>query len=160
MLLVHSCSKMEENNKGTVIISSKFNFDSASVYGYNFDLAKSTAFPSTGEPLPDIIVDMFRLIDGSVKPGFTSPDNPYGFWQAGEFGSLSESMDFFENELKTEDASVDFTPSTDTVRKYQVYLLKTTTGNYAKIHVSEIWEIDEAAGTHIDVKIDYYYPFQ
>ncbi len=157
LLLAVSCSKPEESNRGTVTISSKFNFDNASVYGYNFELAKSTSFPSTGEPLPDIIVDQFRLIDGSVKPGFSSPDNPDGFWKAGEFGTLSESMDFFEKELQVVDPTVDFTPSTDTVRIFQVYVLKTTSGNYAKIHVSEIWEIDDAAGKHNDVQIDYHY---
>jgi hypothetical protein len=157
LLQVVSCSKPEDSNRGAVTISSKFNFDNALVFGYNFELAKSTSFPSTGEPLPDIIVDQYRLIDGSVKPGFSSPDNPDGFWKAGEFGTLTESMDFFENELQTVDPTVGFTPLTDTVRTYQVYVLKTTSGNFAKIHVTGIMEIEAAAGKHIDVKIDYHY---
>ena len=157
VLLFSGCRVQERRNWGEVIISSMFNFDAASVMGYNFELGRSTSFPSTGDPLPDIIVDQYRLIEGSVKPGFTSPSNPAGFWKAGEFGTLSESMDFFENELKTVDPTVDFTPSTDTVRKYQVYVLKTTPGNYAKIHVTEIWQVEDASGKHIDVKIDYHY---
>ncbi len=157
VLLLFSCESQEKRGRGEVIISSKFDFESYSVMGYNFELGKSTSFPSSGNPLPDILVDQFRLIDGSVKPGFTSPDNSDGFWKAGEFGTRSESMDFFQNELKAVDPSVEFTPSTDTVKLYQVYVLKTTSGNYAKIHVSEIWEVDDVAGKYIDVKIDYHY---
>ena len=157
LLLIAGCELQERRNRDEVIISSKFNFETASVLGYNFSLEKSTSFPSTGDPLPDIIVDQFRLVDGSVEPGFSSPSNPYGFWKAGEYSTLAESMDFFENELQEVDPTVDFTASTDTVRKYQVYVLKTTPGNYVKIHVTEIWQMEDAAGKHIDVKIDYQY---
>jgi hypothetical protein len=156
-LFLFGCQSQERRDKGEVIISSKFNFETASVMGYNFELGKSTSFPSTGDPLPDIIVDQYRLIDGSVEPGFTSPSNPYGFWKAGEFGTLSESMKYFEDELQSVDPTVSFTPSTDTVRKYQVFVLKTTPGNFVKLHVTEIWQMEDAGGKHIDVKIDYHY---
>jgi hypothetical protein len=157
LLATFGCQSQEHMNRGEVVISSKFNFDAATVMGYNFELGKSTSFPSTGDPLPDIIVDQFRLVDGSVEPGFSSPSNPDGFWKAGEFTKLSESMAYFEDELQSVDPTVSFTPSTDTVRKYQVYVLKTTPGNYVKIHVTDIWQMEDAAGKYIDVKIDYHY---
>lgn len=157
VLLLTACEQTNKDTRGQVVISSAFNFEDASVFGYNFELGKHTRYPSIGEPLPDIVVDQFRLIDGTVKPGFTSPANNNGFALAGEFNSLKESLAFYENKLDTFDVNADFSPSSDTVRAFQVWVLKTTLNKYVKLHVREVWTEDDAAGQYIEVMIDYYY---
>ena len=157
VLIISSCEREKDKFRGQVLVSSAFNFEDASVYGYNFDLAKSTRYPSIGQPLPDIIVDQFRLLDGSVKPGFSSPANSNGFALAGEFGSLGDSYDYFEKELTSFDENAAFSPSSDTVREYQVYVLKTTLNKYVKLHVRQIWTVDDVTGKHVEVMLDYYY---
>lgn len=157
VLFLFACEQTNKDTRGQVVISSAFNFEDASVFGYNFELDKHTRYPSVGEPLPDVIVDQFRLLDGTVKPGFTSPANTNGFALAGEFNTLKESLDFYENELDSFDINADFSPSSDTVREFQVWVLKTTLNKYAKLHVREIWTEDDAAGQYIEVMVDYYY---
>ena len=157
VLLLFACERTNEEFRGQVVISSAFNFDDYSVDGFNFELGERTRFPSVGEPLPDIIVDNFRLLDGSVKPGFSSPANSNGFALAGEFNDLKLSLDYFENRLDTFDINADFSPSSDTVREFQVWVLKTTLNKYAKLHVREIWTEDDVTGTYVEVMIDYYY---
>ena len=157
-LVLHSgCQKTNQEYRGDVMLSSAFNFEDASVYGYNFELGKRLRYPSVGEPLPDIIVDRYRLLDGSVKPGFTSPANTNGFALAGAFDDLDESQDFFENELLTFDENAEFSPSSDTVREFQVWVLKTTLNKYVKLHVREIRTIDDVTGKFNEVMTDYYY---
>ncbi|MDF1573276.1 MAG: hypothetical protein P1P82_16835 [Bacteroidales bacterium] len=157
VLLLSACEKNNEDFRGQVVISSAFNFDDASVYGFNFEMGERTRYPSVGEPLPDLIVDNYRLLDGSVKPGFTSPANTNGFALAGEFNDLKSSLDYFENKLDTFDINADFSPSSDTVREFQVWVLKTTLNKYAKLHVREIWTEDGVSGKYAEVMIDYYY---
>jgi len=152
-----ACEKTNEEFRGQVVISSAFNFEDASVFGYNFELGKQTRYPSIGEPLPDIIVDQFRLLDGTVKPGFTSPANTNGFALAGEFDALKTSKEFYENALDTFDVNADFSPSSDTVREFQVWVLKTTLNKYVKLHVRQIWTEEDVTGQYIEVMIDYYY---
>jgi hypothetical protein len=157
VLFLFACEKTNEQYRGQVVISSAFNFDDASVYGFNFELGERTRYPSVGEPLPDIIVDNFRLLDGSVKPGFSSPANSNGFVLAGEFDDLKTSFDYFENRLDTFDVNADFSPSSDTVREFQVWVMKTTLNKYAKLHVREIWTEEAVTGNYVEVMIDYYY---
>lgn len=157
LLMVLSCEPKAEERCGQVILSSKFDFDDASLYGYNFDLGKYTQFPSETDPLPDIIVDQFRRIDGSAEPGFTSPSNIYGFSLAGTFDNPEGSLDFFNEQLGSADPSAAYTVSTDTVALYQVWVLKTSTEHYAKIHVRKISTIGDASGEHLEVLIDYCY---
>jgi hypothetical protein len=156
IVVATSCEPVSNSHSGQIIVSSAFNFEDALVYGYNFELGRNTSFPSTGEELPDILVQQFRLLDGTVKPGFFSPDNTAGFVMAGEFGNFNESINFF-NDLDAADPEAQYSPATDTVFEYQVYVLKTSLDRYVKIHVSEILNVDDAAGKHIEVKIDYHY---
>jgi hypothetical protein len=156
-LFLSACEKTNDQYRGQVVISSAFNFDESSVYGFNFELGERTRYPSVGEPLPDVIVDRFRLLDGSVKPGFTSPANTNGFALAGEFNDLQASLDFFRNKLDTFDINADFSPSSDTVREFQVWVLKTTLNKYAKLHVQQIWTVEDVTGKYVEVMVDYYY---
>jgi len=157
LLLVFSCEQKTEQFCGQVILSSKFDFDDASVYGYNFELGKQTQYPSAGEPLPDIVVYQIRRIDGSSEPGFSSPSNTYGFYLAGTFDNLEGSLAFFNEQLGSADPSAIYTASTDTVSLHQVWVLKTSAEHYAKIHVRKISTVGDPAGEHAEVLIDYCY---
>ncbi|MEX0987736.1 MAG: hypothetical protein WD052_09690 [Bacteroidales bacterium] len=157
VLLTVCCERTDQIDRGQIVLSSAFNFDMATVQGYNFDLGKRTSYPSSGEALPDIVVDQYRRIDGTVKPGFTSPSNPDGFALAGAFSTVEESLDYFNSQLQSFDPEAAYSPSTDTVTLFQVWVLKTNAGNYAKLHVNEIREASDASGEYIEVIVDYYY---
>jgi len=157
LLAVTACQETGDVNQGEILLSSEFDFETASVNGFNFETGKRTRYPSTGEPLPDVIADMFRRVDGTVRPGFTSPSNPHGFSLAGAFESMGESRDFFENELTAIDTTASFNPSSDTVREYQVWVLKTSLNKFVKLHVKETSVVKDPAGEHVEVLFDYYY---
>jgi len=152
-----SCEKENELYRGEIWLSSQFDFQDASVMGFNFELGSGMEYPSPGEPLPDIVVDQFRRIDGSIKPGFSSPANPNGFSLAGEFDNLKSSEEFYKNELTSYDTTVTFSPSSDTVEKFQVWVLKTTLNKYVKLHVRQTRIIPDPNGEHAEVLIDYYF---
>lgn len=151
-----ACTKEGKTNSGEIILSSEFNFTSATLSGYNFEEQAFFTYPAGEHISPDIIVDQFRLLDGSIKPGFSSPDNLNGFALAGNFSELEESQSFY-NSLRTVDGFGNFSASTDTVELYQVWVLKTSQDSYAKLLVSDIWETEDSYGMHIEVKIYYDY---
>ncbi len=64
---------------GDMVLSSEFDFTSSSIVGYNFELMTYTRFPTSGDPVPDIILDKFTQPSGEVFPGFSSPANDAGF---------------------------------------------------------------------------------
>lgn len=156
-LMVTACQKPGDENQGEVLLSSEFDFETSSVQGFNFETGTWTRYPSQGELVPDIIADVFRRVDGTVKPGFTSPSNSNGFSLAGAFESMGKSQEFFDNELITVDTTRSFNPSSDTVREYQVWVLKTSLNKYVKLHVKETSVVTDPAGEHLEVLFDYYY---
>jgi len=157
LCIVFSCSRLGENEKGQLFLSSRFDFTLTTITGYNFQSAAYVAYPSADEVLPDIIVDQFRVLDGSIEPGFTSPSNTNGFALAGSFTNLEASRDFFEKELISVDSTLRFEASSDTVKRFQVWILKTSLDNYVKLHVLDITEIEDNVGKYNELTIDFYY---
>lgn len=156
ILIPGACTKSGKTYSGEIILSSEFNFETATLSGYNFEDEAFYTYPAGEHSAPDIIVDQFRLLDGSIKPGFTSPDNLNGFALAGSFIEGEASMAFY-NSLLTVEAFTSFSQSTDTVKPFQVWVLKTARDSYAKLRVSDIREVDDSYGTHLELTIDYYY---
>jgi hypothetical protein len=156
-LAVYSCNGFQGADEGQIILSSQFDFEMATLTGYHFESASFVSFPSVEGEIPDIVVDQFRLLDGSIKPGFSSPDNMNGFALVASYEEKAASDDFFRNELKEVDSSLAYAASSDTVRLFQVWVLKTSLGNFAKLHVLAIDEIDTEFGKYNNVTIDFVY---
>lgn len=157
LLFVVSCdSTRRDDNRGQIILSSAFDFTSSTISGYNFELKTFTQFPSGVDPVPDVIVDKYTKINGDILPGFNSPENNNGFAFISESGSLSESVTFFENYTEFNTA-LPLTPSTDTLRNFQLWVLKTSQDKYVKINIRDIRILNNVAGDYIEVSMDYYY---
>lgn len=152
--LSNSCDQEKQQYKGSIVISSEFNFDNSTLVGYNFELEQNVVYPSPNDILPDIIVDQFRLLDGSLKPGFSSPSNPYGYHKMGHFENIEDSRAFYES-LANADTSLSFSASSDTIEKFQVWILKTASANYTKLHVQDIQQVDDTYGLHLEIFLDY-----
>lgn len=155
-LLLYACEPKESKITGQLTLSSKFDFDKGIVSGFHFASQRYVNYPSGGDTKADIVVDQFRLLNGTIKPGFSSPDNNNGFALADQFSSLEESSEFYEDYTQV-DTTLNFLPSSDTVRLFQVWILKTSADNYVKLHVRNIQYFEDMSGTYVDVLMDYYY---
>ncbi len=142
--------------EGEIVLSSRFNFSDASVMGYNFEESDFTPYPSGGEPLPDVIVEKYTRVDGSIEPGFNSPSNDHGFSQLETFGSATAAGNFF-NQYREIETNLDFSPMTDTVQTNDIYLLKTRKGAFAKLWVKEITYQDDNTGAFIEITTAFEY---
>lgn len=152
-----SCTKQDDRNRGEILLSSEFNFETATLVGFNFETGSYLNYPSTEIVTPDILLDQFRKLDGSIKPGFSSPGNKNGFVLAGSFESLEESDNYYNSILTVIDTTLNFEASSDTVRLYQVWVLRTRIDTYAKLLIRNIIEKSDNAGSHLEVAIDYIY---
>lgn len=157
LVVIVSCDPSNnDENRGQLVLSSAFDFNNATIHGYNFELKSFTQFPSGLDPVPDIIVDKFTLLNGDILPGFTSPENNNGFALISESGSLAESLSFFEDYGEF-DTSLPLVSTTDTIRTYQVWVLKTRQDKYVKLNIRDIRILNNAGGDYIEVSLDYYY---
>jgi len=144
------------SNQDRIVLSSAFDFTTATTRGYQFAEARYVEFPASDGSVPDIIIENFKKVDDLPQPGFTSPSNSNGFALVGEFGSLTASEDFYQS-YDAFDTSLTLSPTTDTVRPYQVFVLRTVLDQYVKIHVRSISNIQDMSGEYVEVSIDYYH---
>lgn len=151
------CERFQGTKEGQIVLSSQFDLETATLTGYHFESSSFLEFSyaETEGEIPDIVLEPYRLLDGSIKPGFSSPSNNYGFALAGSYENRETSEDFFNNVLKEVDTTLSFTASSDTVRLYQIWILKTSSGNYAKLHVLDIELVDNEFGRYNNVTLDY-----
>lgn len=145
-----------DENKGQIILSSAFDFNNYTISGYNFELKSFSPFPSASEMVPDIIVDKYMRVNGDILPGFSSPTNNNGFALVSESGSLAESVEFFDAYSEF-DPTLSLSTTTDTIRTYQVWVLKTRQDKYIKLNVRDIRVLNNTAGDYIEVSLDYHY---
>lgn len=145
-----------DEDRGQIILSSAFDFNNSTIHGYIFELKSYTPFPSGPDPVPDIILDKYTRVSGEILPGFNSPSNNNGFALISESGSLAESVEFFESYHEF-DVDLPLIPSTDTVRKYQVWVLKTGQDKFVKLNIKDTRVLNSVGGDYIEVSLDYYY---
>ncbi|HKK62835.1 MAG TPA: hypothetical protein VJ951_09750 [Bacteroidales bacterium] len=155
-ICLQSCENEDFSISGQVLLSSEYDFKNYTIEGFIFESQEFVPYSSTSDIVPDILVDQIRLVDGSLKAGFTSPGNNNGFALVNSFDSFENSMDFY-NDYTEADSAMSFSPSTDTLKLYQVWLFKSTDDHYAKIHVKEINTVQELEGQYLNVLLDYYY---
>lgn len=146
---------------GEIRLSSQlFGSENYYLYGYGYEQAEYYRYPFQGEPIPDIINEAYRVIeDGEVKvlPGFNIPLQVNGFALVGEFLSLEEARTFY-NDYRHVEEGLQYETISDTVEQYQVWIQKTSAGNYVKLMVKEIETLQgETGDAYSEVTLEYTY---
>ena len=117
-------------------------------------------FPHEKDQVPDIINQEYRVIgrDGQrSEPGFKTPGESNGFALIGEFESLDEAREFYRDYDRVEEG-LQFEVDSDTVKLYQVWIQKSSLGNYAKLLVTGIEYRQTEQGAPInEVQVEYIY---
>ncbi|MCA1757187.1 MAG: HmuY family protein [Bacteroidales bacterium] len=155
LVLLTRCSKEEEDRfSGIDTIESTLYGDAAGYYalGFSFDLGKK--IPTNGQPRPDIsvhpITDAEEDITGiSLETPILVA--PFGF--AGEFDSGTEASAFYNN--LTVATSSSWMLSASPLKENQVWIFRTTEGNYAKFRVIELKSENRSTGAWASVKFEW-----
>jgi hypothetical protein len=147
--------------EGEITLSSQlYGTESYFLYGYNFEDSEMYRFPSQGDPLPDMINEGFPLIEGGKEmslPGFNTPGRVNGFALLGEFSSLNEAEEFYGNYQSVEEG-LQYESVSDTVKRFQVWIQKTSAGTYAKMLIREIYHAEGGTGVpYNEVLLKYHY---
>jgi len=140
--------------------SEKFLVESYYLFGYLYEDSEFYRYPFEKDPIPDIINEGFRVLQGEETielPGFTTPGRTNGFALIGEFDNLGDARDFYEA-YKTVEKELQFTVESDIVEAYSVWIQKTSAGNYVKLLVKESESMEGDEGNkYSEVLIEYTY---
>jgi len=130
------------------------------VYGYSYEDGDFYRFPYEKDPLPDIINEGFRVLEGGETielPGFNTPGRSNGFALVGEFTNLDDAQDFYDDYKRVED-DLGFSVQSDIVEEFQVWVQQTSAGNYVKLLVKEAESLEgEQGNKYSEVHLDYTY---
>lgn len=150
------------DKKGEFRLSSE-KFLSGSTYyqlGYSFEDNEFYKFPYEKDPLPDIINEGYRIIEEGGQyelPGFNTPDQVHGFALAGEFESMDDARSFY-NDYSSADNDLQFVTVSDTVEEFQVWVQRTSAGNYVKMLIKEVESLEgEAGNKYSEALLEYTY---
>jgi len=128
--------------------------------GYSYEESEYYRYPFEKDPLPDLINLGYRVIGGdgqSTLPGFNTPGSTNGFALVGEFENIGEARGFFNDYIQAAN-DLQFEVDSDTVELYQVWVQKTSIGNYAKLLVTNIETFDgEGTSKYNEVVCEYTY---
>lgn len=151
------------DRKGTIELSSQlFGADTYYLFGYQFENADYYRYPFQGDPEPDIINEGIRILQGGevgVLPQFTTPTSgdKIGFAKIGEYQTLEEARAQYESYMSVPN-DLQFELISDTVELFQVYVQKTSAGNFAKMLVTDIrYGESENGFKYTEVVMDYTY---
>jgi len=140
--------------------SEKFLAESYYLFGYTYEDSEFYRYPFEKDPIPDIINEGFRVLQGEETielPGFTTPGRTNGFVLVGEFDNLADARDFYKD-YKTVDDGLQFTVESDIVEVHQVWVQKTSAGNYVKLLVKEAESLEgEEGNKYSEVLVEYAY---
>ena len=130
------------------------------LYGYSYEDSEFYRFPYEKDPLPDIINEGYRIIGASGQyelPGFNTPGQTNGFALVGEFETLDDARNFYKDYKQVED-NLQFVTLSDTVEAFQVWVQKTSAGNYVKLLVKEVSSLEGDLGNkYSEALMDYTY---
>jgi hypothetical protein len=162
ILTLSGCKALFGPDKtGEIRLSSeKFLADSYYLFGYAYEDSEFYRFPFEKDPLPDIINEGTRVIQGEETielPSFNTPGQTNGFALLGEFLSLSEARDFYKDYKKVEEG-LQLSVGTDIIRPNQVWIQQTSRGNYVKFLVKEVSSLEgESGNKYSEALLDYTY---
>ena len=148
---------------GEMKLSSQlFGTDSYYLFGYHYEDGENYRYPFQGDPVPDIINERIRILQGgevAVLPQFNTPTTgeKIGFAKIGEFGNLEDARAFYES-YESVGNDLQFETYSDTVELYQVYVQRTKDGNYAKMLVKDVnFDTGESGNKFCEVVMEYTY---
>ncbi|MDF1573959.1 MAG: hypothetical protein P1P86_02035 [Bacteroidales bacterium] len=140
--------------------SEKYLAESYYLFGYSYEDSEFYRYPFEKNPLPDIINEGFRVLQGDETielPGFNTPGRTNGFALVGEFDNLDDARDFYRGYTKV-DEELQFSVESDIVEAFQVWIQKTSEGNYAKLLIREAESMEGEEGNKFsEVLIEYTY---
>ncbi len=149
------------DKKGEYRLSSeKFLAESYYLFGYSYEDSEFYRYPFEKDPVPDIINEGYRVLQGDETielPGFTTPGRMNGFALIGEFDNLEDAEDYYKD-YKSVDDGLQYSVESEIVEAYQVWIQKTSTGNYVKLLVREAESLEgEEGNKYSEVLIEYTY---
>jgi len=155
------CKMFGPDEKGEFRLSSeKSGTEVYYLFGYSYEDSEFYRFPYEKDPLPDIINEGFRVIDGEETielPGFNTPGRANGFALLGDFSNLDDAKDFYKD-YKTVEEGLQFVVESDIVEAYQVWVQMTSAGNYVKLLVKEVASLEgEEGNKYSEALLDYTY---
>jgi len=140
--------------------SEKFGTEDFHVLGYSYEDSEFYRFRYEKDPLPDIINEGYRIIQGEETielPGFNTPGRTNGFALVGEFSNLDDAREFYDDYLSVEEG-LQFVVVSEIVEANQVWIQMTSAGNYVKLLVREAASLEgESGNKYSEVLLDYTY---
>lgn len=118
------------------------------VFGYSYEDSEFYRFPYEQDPLPDIINEGTRVLQGDETielSSFNTPGQSNGFALVGEFLNLDDANDFYNDYNRVEDG-LQFSIESGIVEAYQVWVQQTSIGNYVKLLVKEVNSLEGDEG--------------
>ena len=129
-------------------------------FGYSYEDSEFYRFRYEKDPLPDIINEGTRVLDGQETielSSFNTPGQINGFALVGEFSNLDDAEDFYKDYKRVEDG-LQFSVESGIVEAYQVWVQMTSAGNYVKLLVKEVNSLEGDEGNkYSEALLDYTY---
>jgi hypothetical protein len=149
------------DKKGEIRLSSeKFGTEVYHLFGYSYEDGDFYRFPYEKDPIPDIINEGTRVLQGETTvelPSLNTPGQTNGFALLGEFPSLEDAREFYKDYRRVED-DLQFAVETGIVEANQVWIQKTSAGNYVKLLLKETESLEgEGGDKYSEVLMDYTY---
>jgi len=146
---------------GEFRLSSEKTLDAAYyLFGYSYEDSEFYRYPYEKDPLPDIINEGTRRLQGDETielVSFNTPGQSNGFALVGEYANLDDAKDFYKDYKRVEDG-LQFAVGSDTVEAYQVWIQQTSAGNYVKLLVKEANSLEgEEGNKYSEAHLDYTY---
>lgn len=161
--LAGGCKMLRGPDKtGEIRLSSEQEMGTETYYvmGYGYEESEFYRYPYEKDPLPDIINYPYRVLgaDGQYElPGFNTPGKENGFARVGSFETMAEARSFYDAYAQV-DENLQFAVDSDTVQAMQVWVQKTSEGNYVKLLVLEAESLEGDAGNKFsEVLLEYTY---
>lgn len=140
--------------------SEKYLDESYYLFGYSYEDSEFYRYPFEKDPLPDIINEGTRVLDGQEtkeESSFNTPGQTNGFALVGELSNLNDARDFY-NEYNTVEEGLQFSVEGSIVEAYQVWVQLTAAGNYVKLLVKEVNSLEgEEGNKYSEAHLDYTY---
>lgn len=158
-MLLWSCKKEEVIPvSGSMVLSTNSVLEGQYITrGFSFADAKFHSFPGTAASQVDLIA--FASSDSSGQrtlANLISPSNEdSAFFLAGQFNTLTEANNYFDGLINIPEAS--FVGVTPPLQPFEVWVVQTGRGTFAKILVREIRQVQSNDGFYLDIYLDWKY---
>jgi hypothetical protein len=130
------------------------------LFGYSYEDSEFYRYPFEKDPVPDIINEGTRVLQGDETielVSFNTPGQSNGFALVGEFSNLDDAKDFFKDYKRVEDG-LQFSVESGIIEAYQVWVQMTSAGNYVKLLVKEVNSLEGDEGNkYSEAQLKYTY---